>query len=279
MRVDQRIQSVPASHGLQWLLQSAALLKLGWRPLSGVAAFWLLASMMVVIPVIGQLMLALLTPLLTAGVLLAFDALARGQWPGPHWLLRAWQHPKARSVLIALGLWGILGSLIAVAFVASWMGQQLTEAELMALLERPDQALTVLRNLQPGLHLWLAVLVFVVVLSSLVFAIPLAIFGEQGMAMSLWASLKAVLANVLPALVFGVLLLGAFAITALITSALVGALANVGGAAGAVLAQVLVLMLGMALQMWMAGAQYVAFCQIFGWTAVAPDQGDGALDA
>ena len=274
MRADQRIRRLPASHGIQWMAQGAGLLSVGWRPLSGVAALWLMISLIVVVPVVGQFMLAVITPLLTAGVLLAYDALARGQTPGPQWLLRAWQHPTARSVLINLGLWGILGSLIAIGFVAAWIGQQLSEAEMQALVAAPEQAIGVLRSLEVGPRLWLALLVFVAVLASLVFAIPLAIFGEERLLMALFASLKAVLVNLLPVVVYLIALAAIFTATAVVTSAVVSLLASVGGVAGAVMAQVLVLVLGMAVQMLMAAGQYVAFCQIFGWTAVVRDQAE-----
>lgn len=277
MRADQRIRRLSAGHGLQWMTQGAGLLSIGWRPLSGVAALWLMISLIVVVPLIGQLLLALITPLLTAGVLVAYDGVARGQSPTPQWLLRGWQHPRARSVLINLGLWGILGSLIAVGFVAAWMGQQLSEAEMQALLAAPEQAISTLRSLQAGPSLWLAILVFAAVLASLVFAIPLAIFGEERLLTALYASLKAVLVNVLPVMVYLIALVAVFSATAVVTSAVVALLASVGGVLGAIVAQVLVLMLGMAVQMLMAAGQYVAFCQIFGWTAVAPDQEDGSI--
>lgn len=267
MRVDDRIQRVRISQGFGWLIESARLIQRGQSGLISVGALWLLISMVAVIPFVGQLVLAVITPLLTAGVLVAFDQVSAGKTISSATLLSAWHRPRVRPVLLVLGLWTILGAMVALSVLASWLTQQISEAELQAALAAPENLGAMIERLQPGQGLYLAGLIMILVLMGLYFAIPLAVFGEVSAWTAVRASLKAIFFNLgaFVAYVFTLLMVvGAFVMVLVSGIDLVTRLPSV---IGVMLAQIMVLVLSMALQILLAGAQYVAFCQIFGWSA------------
>jgi len=270
MRIDDRIQRVSPIQGFGWLIQSARLIQQGRSGLVGVGALWLLVSMIAIIPFIGQLMLAMITPLLTAGVLVAFDQVSAGRQPISAVLLTGWHRAKARPTLLMLGLWTIIGAMVALSFVASWLSTQFSEAEIQAALAAPENLSAMIEQLRPGRGLYLAGAVVVLVLMGLYFAIPLVVFGEVRLWASVRASIKAIVVNGFAFLAYLItlfLVVGAF-ITVLVS--LVAVVAQLPGVLGVMLAQILVLVLSMVLQILLAGGQYVAFCQIFGWTAAEP---------
>lgn len=251
------------SRGLRWLPVGAELLLRGLGPMAGIAALWLLISLIVVIPVIGQAILALITPLLTAGVLKAYAMVSGGSRPAPTTLLAAWNHPGQRSALLLVGLWGIFGSLIAVSILAVWLGTQLTPEQLEAAMSSPEALARTLAEVSIGGGLILSALALTLVLATMYFAIPLIMFGRMPVIAALTVSLKAVFINWTAFLGFGIaavlLILGLGLIMALVLSLLSIAL----GGAGQVVGQVLFLLMTMFVQMIMAGAQYVAFRDVF----------------
>ncbi|HEY7906559.1 MAG TPA: BPSS1780 family membrane protein [Wenzhouxiangella sp.] len=285
MRPEQRIQRVGAATGFSWLIKSVVLIRQGSGSLVGVGALWLLLSMIAIIPFIGQLMLAMITPLLTAGVLVAFDQISTGRHPNSAVLLTGWHRPKSRPILLLLGLWTIIGAMVALSFLASWLGSQISEPELQAALAAPENLGPMLERLKPGMGLYMAGVSVVVVLMGLYFAIPLSIFGEFGLWPSVRASLVAIFTNLFAFLAFLLTLVAVVGAFLMGLMAIVGVLMQLPGVVGVMLSQIIILVASMGLQILLAGAQYVAFCEIFGWTATAPkstdadnQSGDGPSD-
>ncbi len=274
MRPDDRIQRVTFGQGFFWLMRSFMLLRLGARSLTGVGAMWLLLSMVAIIPFIGQLILAAITPLLTAGVLVAFDQVAARQHPTSATLLSGWHRPKARPILMLLGLWTIIGAMVALSFVASWLGSQVSEAELQAALADPQNFVAMAENLRMGGGLYLAAGTVVLLVMGLYFAVPLSVFGEVGLWPAVRASFKAIVMNPAAFIGFIITLMVLFTGFVMVLVSLVGVLAQLPGVMGVMFAQILILVMTMGLQMTLAGAQYVAFCDIFGWIPESPQSSD-----
>lgn len=271
MRPDDRIQKCNAGQGFRWIVGASFLLQQGAGSLVGVGALWLLLSMVAVVPLIGQLILAVVTPLLTAGVLAAFDEISADRYPRSSILLAGWNRAKARPGLLLLGVWTIIGAMISLTFLASWLGSQFSEQALEAALQAPENLGAMIEQLTPGAGLYGAIAVVVLVVMGLYFAIPLAFFGEASPWSGVRASIKAIVINTPAFLVFGLgmaLVVGAF-IFVLIS--VVGLVSQLPGTLGMMLAQILILVLSMTLQIFLAGAQYLAFCDVFGWSAKAPD--------
>lgn len=271
MRVDDRIQRVGFNQGFGWLIHSARLLQQGSKTLIGVGALWLLISMVAIIPLIGQLLLAVITPMLTAGVLVAFDQVAASRQAPSAILLTAWHRPKARPKLLMLGLWTIIGAMVALSFLASWLTQQISEAELQAALAQPENFVAVMERLEAGMGMYLAIGTVGLVLMGLYFAIPLVIFGDAGLWPAIRASLKAIVINALAFIGYLLTLIVVIGAFLMVLTSLISLLTGLPGMVGTMLAQIMILVLSMGLQILLAGAQYVAFCQIFGWTAAVPD--------
>lgn len=273
-----RIHRAGFGEGLAWLPGSAEMMRRGLRPLTAIAALWLAVSLIVVIPLIGQVILALLTPLLTAGVLLAFDRLGQQRVPEPTTLFAGWRDPVRRSALLMLGVIGMAGGLTAALILASWLGAQLGEEEMEAALRSPEAMAEALSGAALGGGLLLSGAVMALVLAGLYFAVPLVMFGRAPVLVAFTTSIKAVVINWIAFLGYLVALLavvlGLAIILLLVTSFLSLALGQVGG----FIAQVILLLAIMLFQVLMAGAQYLAFSRIFGWSPGLEDEDSGSDD-
>lgn len=266
------------AQGMGWLPASAEMMRHGFRPLLAIAALWLGVSLIVVIPLIGQVVLALLTPLLTAGVLLAFDRLGQRRVPEPTILFAAWRDPVRRGGLLMLGVVGMAGGLAAALILASWLGAQLGEEQLEAALQSPEALAEALTGVSLAGGFLVAGAVLGLVLASLYFAIPLIMFGRAPTLTALVTSIKAVVINwlafvgyliALLAIVFGLVI-----VVVLVTSFLTLALGQIG----AFIAQILLLIVAMLFQVLLGGAQYLAFSQIFGWSPGLEEEDSGDDD-
>ena len=261
IRVD--IRRVRFTRGLRWLPAGAELLFANPAPLAGVAALWLLVSLIAIVPLVGQGLLAVLTPLLTAGVLKACADIAAGRRPVPTTLFAAWSDPQKRGALLLVGLWGILGSVIAISILAVWLGAQLEPEQLEAAMASPEALAAVLADTAIGGGLILAALTMAMVMASMYFAIPLIMFGRTPVMASLLTSIRAVLHNFTAFLGLGIAVVLFVVALGLIMLVLASVLGIALGQFGAMLIQVLFLLMTMFIQMVMAATQYVAFRDVF----------------
>lgn len=263
MNMQVRLRRVRFGRGLRWLPAGAELLFSSPGAMAGVAALWLMVSLIAVVPIIGQGLLAVLTPLLTAGVLKACADASAGKRPAPTTLFSAWRDPQRRAGLLLVGLWGILGSVIAVSILALWLGAQLEPEQLEAAMSSPETLAGTLADTSIGGGLILAALVMTVVMASMYFAIPLVMFARAPVMSSLMTSIRAVLSNFTAFLGLGIAVLLFVLALGVIMGVLVSVFNLALGGAGAMLSQVLFLLMTMFVQMVMAATQYVAFRDIF----------------
>lgn len=250
--------------GLGWLPAAAELLFSALGPLSGLAALWLLFSMLVLVPVIGQALIILITPLLTAGVILAFAERASGGQPRPTTLLAAWQRPELRNRLLGLGAFALFGSIAVLAVLAAWLGGQASPEQILAAQHSPEAMAELMAQLSAGPLLIVAAALMAVIMAAMYFAVPLLVFSGGGPLAALGLSLRAVLANwsAFIALLVTVILTGlALGVVFTILSLSLGLAL---GGLGQGIAQVLFLLVAMLFQVLMAGTQWVAMVDVFG---------------
>lgn len=250
--------------GLRWLPTAAELLFSGFAPLSGLAALWLLVSLIAVIPVIGQLAMMLITPLLTAGAIAAFAQVSSGRRPAPTMLFAAWGRSELRNRLLALGAFGVLGSLLALLVLSSWLGSQVTVEQIQAAQQSPDAMAELLQQISLGPMLLVAAGILAAVMAAMYFAIPLVMFRETSAASALTASLRAALANWSAFLGFGLAVIVMVIALGLVFGMAMMILGLAMGSVGQMIAQVLFMLAAMFVQLLMAGSQWVAFRAVFG---------------
>jgi len=250
--------------GLRWLPAAAELLFSGFGPLAGLAALWLLVSMIAAIPLIGQLAVILITPMLTAGAIAAFAQVSAGRRPAPTMLFAAWGRPDLRLRLFILGTFGALGALLALLVVSSWLGSQVSMEQLQAAQQSPEAMAEMLQQISPGPMLLVAAGIATVVMAALYFAIPLVMFCDTGAAGALTVSLRAVLANWSAFLAFGLMVILMFMALGFVFGIVVMILGLAMGTAGQMMAQIVFILIAMLMQVLMAGCQWIAFRDVFG---------------
>lgn len=264
-------------NGLRWLPRGAELLFSGIAPMAGVGALWLLISMLSIIPLIGQAIVAVITPLLTAGVLAAYADLAAGRRPAPTTLLAAWQHPRRRTALLLVGLFGIAGSMAALGVLAAWLGSQLSPEQLESAMASPEALAATLAEVSLGGGVLGALAIITLVLAAMYFAIPLIMFRREPVWTSLKTSVRAVLVNWAAFLGFGIAVIGLALGLGLIMLLVLAVLGLALGPAGEIIGQVLFLVVTLLIQMLLAGAQFVAFHDVFEPPVEAESEGERFL--
>ncbi|MEN1728306.1 MAG: BPSS1780 family membrane protein [Pseudomonadota bacterium] len=277
--------STPPQHkvgfraGLSWLPTGAELLAKHWRPLLGVASLWLLISLLAsLVPVVGQLTLMVLTPLLTAGLLAAFDQTRAGHVEvRPGTLFAGWNPPERRLSLIVLGIVSLLGTFLAALVFVGVLTSQIEPALLEANLEDPEALAALLSESSLGSGLFFAILLFLLILAGLFFAVPMVMFGRLGVGAALGYSYRACFGNI-GAMVGLLLALIAFGLA--LGFVLLLSISTLGlalGTAGQFLGQLIMVAATLFTQIVLTGAQYVAFCQVSGWTP-GPDEKEAVDD-
>lgn len=280
MRQQPQIRRVGFTRGFRWLVASGELMGRGGGGMLAVSGLLAVFLLLQVIPMIGPAVLTLITPLLTAGLLIAFHRITRGEPLRANTLLAAWQDPGARRPLLVLGIWLMLGSLAAILSLGAWLAPQLDMSELeQAMASNPEAVLALLQgtNLLGGIAI--AGIILTVVLAALYFAVPLTGFAHWPATVAGLFSLRAVVVNwaAFLGLGAGLLVVGVAVLILFLIVAMILVLAL--GTAAQWFTQVLGILVGLFLQVLMAGAQYVAFREVFEWPQVddptpdAPESG------
>jgi len=253
--------------GLRWLPAGAELLAGHWRPLLGVASLWLLISLLAsLVPVLGQLTLMILTPLLTAGLLAAFDQSMSGLQVRPSALFSAWSLPDRRATLLGLGLISLSGTFLAAMIFAAWLTSQIDPSTLETAMSDPEALSQALQGTSLGGGIILALLLFLVVLAGLFFAVPLVMFGGVSLLPSLRYSYRACLSNSTAMLGLLTAVTGFGIAVGFIILLLISLLNLALGGMGAFIGQLIIVIATLFAQVVLTGSQYVAFCDISGWT-------------
>jgi hypothetical protein len=263
--------------GLRWLPAAAELLFSSFGPLAGLAALWLLVSMIALIPVIGQLTIMLITPLLTAGAIAAFAQVAAGRRPAPTILFAAWGRSDLRNRLFALGAFGILGSLLALVVVSIWLGGQVAPEQIQNAQQSPEAMAALLEGVTLGPMLFVAVGILAAVMAAMYFAIPLVMFNDTGAVSALSTSLRAIVANWSAFLGFGLVVIAMVIALGFVFGVIMMTLSLAMGPAAQMITQVVFMLAAMLVQVLMAGCQWLAYTNIFGAPGRDDDQGGQLL--
>lgn len=102
-----QILSLPASHGAAWLRDGWRLLKrqpIGLSAMVVVYVFALLLPVLVPAPYVGLIVLGVVSPFATLGLMAAFREVEAGRLPTPGVFARAFKDPATRNALFRLGL-------------------------------------------------------------------------------------------------------------------------------------------------------------------------------
>ena len=288
------IKKVPAGAGAEWLLGAFALLRKAPLALGVLGVIWGLLSMLAVqamalnvsVGMFLQLALAILAPLLFAGMLWAVREVDQGRPALPAHLFHALRGEHAGSLLATLlpqlAAAAVLGFLLF-AMIGADGFQQLREVmgklqETAVAGGQPDPELV--RSLPVGrLFLWMLMLFAAVIVVSLVtfVAVPDIVFGGSRGFAAMRNSLRACLHNLLAMLVFYVLLFIAFFMMSFGIQLLSMVVQLVAGPTAAMWVSNLLLMA--VLMPVMAGAVFHAWRQMLGGDAAAAPVAQTHLEA
>jgi uncharacterized membrane protein len=201
------IRRVPASSGIDWYKQGWALFKA--QPAMLVMLFltiFVLYFVLGMIPVLGGLIIAFISPAITGGYFLALQHAAAGKAPSFEHLFRAFGDPERRNPMLTLGLVAlgaqIIMGLIGLALIGGSIGSMaafsgMEHGAMIGMGSLGFAFLALLANLIIAVALWLA----------LFFAIPLVMLDRVPPIDALKLSLQANLSNFLPWLVFSFILI------------------------------------------------------------------------
>lgn len=201
------IRRIPAGAGLEWYKQGWALFKA--YPAMLVMLFltiFVLYFVVGMIPLLGGLIIAFVSPALTGGYFLALQHAAVGKDPTFEQLFRAFNDPERRNPMLTLGVVAlgaqIVMGLIGLALIGGSIGSMaafggMDHVAMIGMGSLGIVLLAILANLIIAVALWLA----------LFFAIPLVMLDRVPPIDALKLSLRANLSNFLPWLVFSLILI------------------------------------------------------------------------
>ncbi len=195
------IRTVAAGRGWQWIVEGFRIFRkqpLTWITLVMVlVVIWLLSLIM---PLIGPLVINLVSPVFFAGLMLACRTTDEDGEPEFSQLFAAFK--THASPLITVGGIYLVGNIVAVGIVFGIAGG----AALPALLGKAGTDIETLRAALRGLLLGMTVgmAVFIPILMAVWFAPPLIVFHNMPPVEAMKLSLAASWRNTMPLLVYGV---------------------------------------------------------------------------
>lgn len=199
------IRSVPASHGWAWLVR-------GWQLFIKNPAMWIftvlvyfvITVVLSLIPVLGGLILSLIAPALTGGLLFAAREMEEGRAMEIGHLFQAFRDKTLTGPMLTLGLvslgFAMAGGLVMVFTMGGFMS-----AAMMAHDGMQTPGIGVLSGSLAGLLILFVVSVGLFV--AMFYGIPLVMFGRERPLEALRTSISASFANVVPMLVLSVVYL------------------------------------------------------------------------
>ena len=205
---------VPAGRGWSWIVE-------GWQLFIKAPGIWVLifliylaiSFVLSLIPVLGELAYALLSPVLAGGMFYGAARLAAGEDLEVRHLFQGFR--ERTNPLVLLGLFSIAGGVIMVLIVLVLMGGSvLTGMALGSATGVPDTAVGGIVA-GAGLITFLLVLsVAFIVVMAMFYGVPLIMLGQQATWPAIMTSIMACWINTVPFLVFGLtyLALGVLAV-------------------------------------------------------------------
>ena len=256
--------------GFRWVGQSAELLGKGGAPLLTIILIYFLVSLIQWLPgMFGPVLLTIITPLLTAGLLTAFRVIDGGERPQPGMLFAGWR-AGVGSRLLVLGVWLLLGVLLAVGALFLFVSSQFDPELMRQLLENPEafeeNPEALFADIQGSsllLGLVCSFVIFFIVIGGLYFAVPLVHFWERPVGSSLQLSLRAVVGN-LPAIIGFIIMMMAILFAWGLMFGLISLIVGLAlGPAAELVLQIVMVIGTLFIQLLYAATQWVAFKQIF----------------
>lgn len=255
------INRLPAARGVAWV--SGAMRLIRRRP-ARLMLLGLILQFLMGFSQVGvlALLLILAIPAFTAGMMQAMRAVDYGTQPPLAALFSAFYSGGRLGRLVALGSIMLGGGMLAVMLVLSGSLASMDPA-ILARLEAGD--INALESVDPRLiqRLMLAMLAGLLVSGSIsYFAVPLVWFKNYPLGRAIKTGLLGMIRNWLPFLVLG-LLMGMLAIPVVLLTAIVFA-ASASESVASPLFTVIALLVVVAFQLVLFGAQYYSFKEVFG---------------
>ncbi|MEX2498720.1 MAG: BPSS1780 family membrane protein [Wenzhouxiangellaceae bacterium] len=256
--------------GTGWLIGGGELLARGGSALLRVVLVLLVISLIQIVPLIGTLVLLLISPALTAGMLNVFRAVEERAEPGVETVLAGLRDPRRRLPLLMLGVFFVVGMFAAFGALAAWLAPQMDMQALTefmndpeAMNNNPEQLFALFQGVDVFGGLLIATVVLALVLGGLYFAVPLVFFWNWPVLTALLWSLRALLVNWLAFLGFGLVVIGVFLLAGIAFAVVSGVFTLALGNAGVYVVQLLSMALSLFLQLLIAAAQWRSFVQVF----------------
>lgn len=214
MQTTPEFRRVPAGHGWLWIKQAFGLFKqspLIWIALS--VSIFLVAGLLGIIPRIGSVVFQLISPAFTAGLMLGCKAMESGEELEIAHLFAGFKSHGAQLVTVG-GIY--LVGLILIAGVMTALGGG---ALVTMMLQGHPEAGNVVTPEMLGSGTGLAVLVALALLIPLLmaywFAPTLVVFRNMGAVDAMKLSIRAAWANMIPFLVYGMIVFVLFVVAAI----------------------------------------------------------------
>lgn len=190
-------RAVAAGRGWAWFVD-------GWRMFARHPTVWLLLGLIFVflmfvsllIPVVGQLMFVLASPVLGAGMLYAARESNAARTPRVAHLWEGFRHPSARNRLFVLAAVALAGAL-----ATSLLMSLLMRDVMLGMTGQPGAAMPDM-NADFLLRLLIVLTPQLIVAMALAYAVPLVMFRGAAVGAALGSSLAASARNILPLLAF-----------------------------------------------------------------------------
>ena len=270
MAKSPRIDKASFGDGVGWLINGGEMLARGGAPLLRVAVVVLLVSLIQAVPLIGPLALMLISPAITAGLLNVFRAVDRGEAVDHRTVLAGLTDSGTRGSLLVLGAVLLVGLFAALAALTAWLSPQMDVQELarlandpQAMNENPQQLFALFEGVNVFGGLVIAAVVGGLTLAALYFAVPLVFFWHWPVLAALLWSLRALLANWIAFLGFGLVLVGVLLVAGLVFGLFAGIVTLALGAIGQFVVQLLYIALSLFVQLLIAAAQWRSFVRVF----------------
>jgi hypothetical protein len=255
------MNKLPAARGLAWFSGSLQLIKA--QP-ARLLLIGLVLQFLMGLTQMGAagILFVLAIPALTAGVLQAMLIVEQGSRPPLMSLFVVFSSPDRLLRLFFLSAITIaIATLAAGAILAG--SADLLDQELLTSLEKGDVGALSMLDPELLVRIAYAVIVGLFVSGTLgYFSIPLVWFHDQPAGAALMNGLVGLLKNWLPFLVLGGLLAVVSLPVALLTVTMLATSASAGGAS--TILTLIMLLVMVAYQLLMFGAQYVSFKEVFG---------------
>lgn len=270
--MSREFRIIPAARGMRWFRAAIGMIDRNPRGLLLTTLVWVVIgqspNLLSVIPALSataMLVSLVISPVLLAGLMHAIAEADAGRAVSPMQLFEGFRRPGVLRPLLTLGILTVLAVMI-LGFAA----QSILGAENIAILEKiAAQQITLqqvpMEQLTGPLMrvLLIAAVVLFVLLAGLFFAVPRVFFDRRPALAAFIESFAACAANVLPLTVYGLALMGAAFVLALVLGVF-AILLGVLGKLGAMLGMLVYLGLLLLALLVSAAGNYLAWREVFG---------------